>query len=575
MANKVPASDPLHSEGPETKRSGSPAAGGPGMTEAQGKQCSRSGGPGGTKATTRILVSDPLDEEGLDILKKSGFPVDEVSGLTEDELCARIGDYDALIIRSGTKVTRKVIDAGKRLKVIGRAGVGVDNVDIPYATDRGILVMNTPSANILSAAEHSCAMLLAVARNIPFAHESMHRGEWKRSKYTGVELNGKVLGIIGVGRVGGEVAKRMKSFNMTMVGYDPYLPKEVADSLGVRLTTLEEVISTADFMTIHTPLLPETRNMISLPQFKMMKPNARIANVARGGIVNEDDLYTALKEGIIAGAAFDVWCNEPLTDSEKKLLELENLVTTPHLGASTVEAQKRVAIEVSEHAVMFLRDGIVSNAVNAPRGSLDKDTEPFVPLAKSMGCIIRQMVGSHPLNKLEIYYCGNLAKKQNKMLTVNAVIGYLEGIIGTANIINALPVAKSKGLEVVESAGDDSKYYSSIIDMKFTYGGATHSLRGTVIGESPKIIGIDEFATDITIADKMIFVKYKDTPGVIGIVGNAIGEVGINIAHMAVGRANGMATMFLTVDQDAPAEVLDKIADKLGVEAISYIKIEQ
>ena len=367
----------------------------------------------------------------------------------------------------------------------------------------------------------------------------------------------------------------MKAFNMTMIGYDPFLPKEVADSLGVRLTTLEEVISTADFMTIHTPLLPETRNMISLPQFKMMKPNARIANVARGGIVNEDDLYTALKEKIIAGAAFDVWCNEPLTDDEKKLLELDNLVTTPHLGASTVEAQLRVAIEVAEHAVMYLRDGIVSNAVNAPRGSLDKETEPYMPLVKNMGAIIQQVVGNHPLNKLEISYCGNLAKKQYKMLTVNAIIGYLEGVIGTANIINALPVAKSKGMEIVESSKDDSRDYSSIVEMKFTYNGGTHSLRGTVIGGSPKLLGMDEFVTDITIADRMIFLRYKDTPGVIGTVGNAIGEAGINIAHMAVGRSSGNAMMFLTIDQDVPAEVVKKVGDKVGVEEISYIKLEQ
>lgn len=527
------------------------------------------------KMTTKILVSDPLDAEGLEILKNSGFPVDEVSGLTEDELCAKIGDYDALIIRSGTKVTSKVIDAGKKLRVIGRAGVGVDNIDVPYATDKGILVMNTPSANILSAAEHSCAMLLAVARNIPFAHESMHKGEWKRSKFTGVELNGKVLGIIGVGRVGGEVAKRMKAFNMTMIGYDPFLPKEVADSLGVRLTTLEEVITKADFMTIHTPLLPETRNMISLPQFKMMKPNARIANVARGGIVNEDDLYTALKEKIIAGAAFDVWCNEPLTDDEKKLLELDNLVTTPHLGASTVEAQLRVAVEVAEHVIMYLRDGVVSNAINAPRGSLDKETEPYMPLVKNMGEIIQQIVGNNPLNKLEISYCGNLAEKQTKMLTVNAVIGYLEGIIGTANIINAMPVAKSKGIEIIEGTKDASKDYSSIVEMKFTYNKVTRSLRGTVIGGTPKLIGIDEFITDITLADRMIILRYKDTPGVIGTVGNAIGELGINIALMAVGRNAGKATMFLTIDQDVPENVVKALGEKVGVEEIKYIQLGQ
>ena len=524
--------------------------------------------------TTKILVSDPLDAEGLEILKNSGFPVDEVSGLTEDELCAKIGDYDALIIRSGTKVTKKVIDAAKKLRVIGRAGVGVDNIDVPYATDKGILVMNTPSANILSAAEHSCAMLLAVARNIPFAHESMHKGEWKRSKYTGVELNGKVLGIIGVGRVGGEVAKRMKAFNMTMIGYDPFLPKEVADSLGVRLTTLEEVITTSDFMTIHTPLLPETRNMISMPQFKMMKPNARIANVARGGIVNEDDLYTALKEKIIAGAAFDVWCNEPLTDDEKKLLELDNLVTTPHLGASTVEAQERVAIEVAEHAVMYLRDGIVSNAINAPRGALDADTEPYVPLVKSMGSMIQQIVGNHPLNKLEISYCGNLAKKQTKLLTVTTVIGYLENIIGSANIINALPVAKSKGVEIFESSNDAAKGYASYVDMKFTSEGKTRSIRGTVIGGSPRIISMDGFVTEISLAERMILLKYKDTPGVIGAVGSAIGEAGINIAHMAVGRGNGNAMMFLTIDNDVSEDVIKALEAKIGTEEVVYIRLE-
>ena len=525
--------------------------------------------------TSKILVSDPLDSEGLEILKKSGFPVDEVSGLTEDELCAKIGDYDALIIRSGTKVTKKVIDAGKKLRVIGRAGVGVDNIDVPYATDKGILVMNTPQANILSAAEHSCAMLMAVARNIPFAHESMHKGEWKRSKYTGVELNGKVLGIIGVGRVGGEVAKRMKAFNMTLVGYDPFLPKEVADSLGVKLTTLEEVITTADFMTIHTPLLPETRNMISMPQFKMMKPNARIANVARGGIVNEDDLYTALKEKIIAGAAFDVWCNEPLTDDEKKLLELDNLVTTPHLGASTVEAQERVAVEVAEHAVMYLRDGIVSNAINAPRGSLDRETEPYVPLVKSMGSIVQQIVGNHPLNKLEISYCGELAQKQTKMLTVTTVIGYLEGIIGAANMINAIPLAKSKGIEIFESSNDNAKDYASYVEMKFTYNGNTRSIKGTVIGGSPRLLSIDGYSTEITLSDKMVVLRYKDTPGVIGKVGNAIGEAGINIAHMAVGRDKGKAMMFLTVDQKVPQNVLDEIASKVtDVDEIITLQVD-
>ncbi len=521
----------------------------------------------------KVLISDPLSEDGVKILKDAGFQVDEKPGMSEDELCSVIGDYDCLIIRSGTKATKKVIDAGKNLKVIGRAGVGVDNIDVPYATDKGILVMNTPSANILSAAEHSCAMLLALARNIPFAHESMHRGEWKRSKYTGVELNGKVLGIIGVGRVGGEVARRMKAFNMTMIGYDPFLPKDVADSLGVRLTTLEEVITTADFMTIHTPLLPETRNMISLAQFKKMKPNARLANVARGGIVNEDGLYTALKEKIIAGAAFDVWCNEPLDENEKKLLELDNLVTTPHLGASTVEAQERVAIEIAEHVSMYLKDDVVSNAINAPRGKLDAVTEPYMPLVQRMGSLVQQIVGNHPLNKLEVVYCGGLAGKQTKILTVNAVIGYLKNVIGSANIINALPVAKQKGIEIAETSNDTAKDYASVVEMKFTYEGKTRSVRGTVIGGVPRIVGLDGFTFDAPMSGDMLYLRYKDAPGVIGIVGNVLGNAGINIAQMSVSRCDKCAMMFLSVDGNVPEALVDQIAKDVGTTDVGFLDL--
>jgi D-3-phosphoglycerate dehydrogenase / 2-oxoglutarate reductase len=511
--------------------------------------------------TAKILVSDSLDKEGLDILKQSGFPVDDRSDLTEDQLCAIIGDYDCLIIRSGTKVTKKVLDAGKKLRVVGRAGVGVDNVDVPYATEKGILVMNTPSANILSAAEHSCAMLLALARNIPFAHESMHKGEWKRSKYTGVELNGKVLGIIGVGRVGGEVAKRMKAFNMTMIGYDPYLPKDVADQIGVRLTTLEEVISTADFMTIHTPLLPETKNMIGLKQFKMMKPNARIANVARGGIVDENDLYIALKEKIIAGAAFDVWCNEPLTDDEKKLLELDNLVTTPHLGASTVEAQERVAIEVAVAVVKYLKDNVITNAINAPRGKLDPETENYMPLAEYMGSFIHQMNGNNPIEELEVTYCGELASKQTKLVTISAVIGLLNNIVGKGNVnmINAMSIAKTKGLSIKESSTDKSEEYSNMIEMKIVSNGKITLVRGTVFGDNPRLVGFNEYSFDIPMTGDIIMMTYNDVPGVIGKVGSVLGDANVNIAQMTVARNGKKALMILTVDQNVSTDVLAKV----------------
>jgi D-3-phosphoglycerate dehydrogenase len=524
---------------------------------------------------TRILVSDSLDEEGLNILKGSGFPVDEKVDLTEDQLCEIIGNYDCLIIRSGTKVTRKVIDAGKKLRVIGRAGVGVDNVDIPYATEKGILIMNTPAANIVSAAEHSCAMLLSLARMIPFAHISMHKKEWKRSKFTGVELNGKVLGIVGVGRVGGEVAKRLKAFNMTMIGYDPYLPKEVADEVGVSLTTFEEVIQKADFMTIHTPLLPETKNMISMPQFKMMKPNVRIANVARGGIVNEEDLYTALKEKIIAGAAFDVWCNEPLAECDLKLLELDNLITTPHLGASTAEAQERVAVEVAVAAVKYLKDGEITNAINAPRGKLDPETEAYVPLAEHMGMLAHQVNSNNPIEGLEITFCGDLANKQTKMLTVSVVIGILKNIIGreNANIINALPIAKQKGISIKESSTQKSENYFNMIEVKTVSKGKTAVIRGTVFGGQPRLVGFDEFIFDAPMSGDVVMVYYKDSPGIIGAVGAVFGDNNINIAQMSVGRFKSDALMVLTVDQHVPPEVLKKVAQVSGTSDVKYVDL--
>jgi len=524
---------------------------------------------------SRILVSDPLDREGLEILKGSGFPIDERADLSEDELCSIIGDYDCLIIRSGTKVMKKVLDAGKNLKLIGRAGVGVDNIDVPYATEKGIMVMNTPAANILSAAEHSCAMLLSLARNIPFAHDSMHKGEWKRSKYTGVEMNGKVLGIVGVGRVGGEVAKRMKAFNMTLVGYDPFLPKEVADEIGVRLTTFEEVIGIADFMTIHTPLLPETRNMIDLPQFKMMKPNVRIANVARGGIVNEKALYTALKEGIIAGAAFDVWCNEPLNEEDKVLLELDNLVTTPHLGASTIEAQERVSIEVAEAAVKYLKDGVITNAINAPRGTLDPETQPYFELAERMGTFIHQINGNNPIGELEVTYHGELSKKQTKLLTVSAVIGIIKNIVGAdnANMINALPIAKQKGMTIKESFVERSGEYSNMIEIGIRSAGSQTTIRGTAFGESPRLVGYNRFSFDVPMSGDMLFVSYVDAPGVIGAVGTVLGKGGINIAQMAVSRLGSDALMVVTVDQSVPSAIIAELGSVAGSKKVRFVDL--
>lgn len=526
----------------------------------------------------KILVSDPLSEEGLAILRDSGIPVDVKPGLSEDELCAIIGDYDGLVIRSGTKVTKKVIEASNHLRVIGRAGVGVDNVDIPAATEKGVLVMNTPSANILSAAEHTCAMILAAARNIPQAHESMHKGEWKRSKFSGIELNGKTLGIIGVGRVGGEVARRLKHFNMSLVGYDPFLPPEVAADIGVRLTTLEEVIQVADIMTIHTPLLPETRNMISMPQFKMMKPSAVLVNVARGGIVNEDDLYQALKEKVIAGAAFDVWCEEPLCENEKKLLELENLVTTPHLGASTVEAQERVAVEIAESVIKYLRDNEIVNAINAPRGKLDPITAQYLPLAERLGMAAAQLNGQRPIDNLEVSFNGELADKNTRMLNLSILIGIMKSMVGqgNANIVNVEALAKSKGIVVKESKNSNAVVYDSTIGVRIETKGDVFDLVGTIVAHEPRLVGINGFRFEIPMSGGMLLARYRDTPGIIGKVGKVLGDNGVNIAMMSVGRdaPMGTAVMALSVDNPISADVLKLVDEASGFEDSKYVFIE-
>ena len=497
--------------------------------------------------TTKILVSDKLDKVGLDILEASGLPVVMKPGMTEDELCAEIVDYDALIIRSGTKVTRKVIDAAKKLRLIGRAGVGVDNVDIPYATEKGILIMNTPSANTLSAAEHTCAMILAMARNVPQAHQSMHEGKWDRSKFTGVELNGKTLGIIGTGRVGLEVARRLKAFNMTMVASDPFPPRqEVLDEIGIKLLpNADEVVKVADFM-------------ISDAQFKMMKPTCRIANVARGGIVNEDALYRALKDNVIAGAAFDVWCNEPLSEEEQKLLELPNLVTTPHLGASTKEAQLRVAVDIANSAVKYLKDGIITNAINAPRGKLTPETEPFVPLAEGLGVFANHLNAGKNVERFEVTANGSMAEGDTNLLRVYAVKGFIRDMVGmdNANLVNAEPIAKSKGVEIKDSKNAGSVNYSNILEIKTVSGKDTETVSGTVFGDEPRLVGYN-----VPLSGNMVFLNYADRTGIVGAVGTVLGKAGVDIQQMAVSvNGSGKALMVLLVGKALDSKLVDELA---------------
>ena len=376
----------------------------------------------------RILVSDPLSEQGLAILGQQ-FTVDVLTKLSEEELIEKIPDYDALVIRSGTQVTRKVIEAADKMKIIGRAGVGVDNVDVEAATEKGIIVTNAPEGNMLSAAEHTIAMMMGLARNIPQANASLKSKKWERNKFMGVEVNGKILGVIGLGRIGAEVAKRAQGLNMDILAYDPFISEEKANELGVRLMSVHEIVKKADFITVHTPLTKDTRNIIDKREFEMMKSNVRIINCARGGIINEEALAQALKSGRIAGAAVDVFVNEPPFDSP--MLECDSLIATPHLGASTEEAQVNVAVSVAEEIVAVLNGGVSKNAINIPsvKPEVMSVLAPYIQLAETMSKACAQLLGKN-YEKIEISYQGDIAGKDTRPITVAAVKGMLQVALG-------------------------------------------------------------------------------------------------------------------------------------------------
>lgn len=526
----------------------------------------------------KLLITDELSKDGLAILTKgSELTVDVRPGIPPEELIKIVGDYEALIIRSGTKVTKDVIEAGKRLKVIGRAGVGVDNVDVESATRKGVLVMNTPMGNIVSASEHTMAMMLALVRKIVWAHASVKEGKWERGKFTGTELNGKTLGIVGIGRIGAEVAKRAKSFQMKMVGYDPFLPPEVAVKLGVRLLPLEKVIEEADIITIHAPLTPSTKHLVGKEQFKLMKPHAMVINCARGGIVDEEALYEALKNKRIAGAALDVFEHEPPKGSN--LLELDNIVLTPHLGASTKEAQEKVSLEMAECVKAFLVEGKISNAVNAPLGRIDPKLMPFLPLTEILASFAFQLIDG-PVKKVETVFYGELANVDTKSLTTSAIIGVLSNIIGEqqVNIINAAAIAKEKGIQVAETKSEESPRYVNMVAVRLDSDGIKREVRGTVFpGSQARILGIDGYDLDMPVEGDFLMTKHNDVPGIIGRVGTVLGDNHINIARMGVGRESrgGMAIMLVAVDDEVSKEVLDYMLKLKDFKEARFIRLSQ
>ena len=524
----------------------------------------------------KVLVSDSLAEEGVRRLE-SGAEVDVITNLSPEELIQKIKEYDALVIRSGTKVTADVIKAADRLKVIGRAGVGIDNVDVEAATKKGIIVLNTPGGNTISAAEHTIAMMLSVARNIPQANAALHKGEWNRKKYTGVEFFNKTLGIVGLGRVGAEVASRMKAFGMQILAFDPFVTEEKARQMGLTLAPLETVLREGDFITVHTPLTNETRNLIDEDEFNIMKPGVRIVNCARGGIINEAALAKAVAEGKVAGAAVDVFTKEPPTGSP--LLEQEKIITTPHLGASTAEAQVNVALAVADQILSIARGGLPTNAINMP--AISPETlavmEPYMNLAEKMGNLAGQLVGSG-FENLELVYGGTVAEKDIRPVTISAIKGLLGCLMGdgSVNFVNAQGKLKDMGIKLLESKTESANGYSNVITLKLNKRGETTTIQGTVTGNKEKrIVQLNQYRTYIPSEGDMVIAVIEDKPNIIGPCCVVLGEGKINIGAMHVGRiaAGEPQLMVLSVDQLASDEIMKKLCAVPGVSSAKMVEL--
>ncbi|MGB9937446.1 MAG: phosphoglycerate dehydrogenase [Methanobacterium sp.] len=522
----------------------------------------------------KVIIADQINEKGIEDLKEVAEVVVDTA-ITQEELINKIEDFDAIIVRSRTKVTRDVIAAAKKLKIIARAGVGVDNVDVEAATEKGIMVVNAPESTSITVAEHSFGLIMSLARKISIADKSVKEGKWEKSRFMGMELYGKTLGIIGMGRIGTQVAIRAKAFGMDIMVYDPYITEEAGAELGVTVVELDYLLRNSDVMTIHVPLTPETKHLIAKKEFEIMKENAIIVNCARGGIINEDDLYEALKEGKIGGAGLDVFEQEPPEGSP--LLELDNLVATPHIGASTKEAQRDAAIIVANEVKKVFTGEAPKNVLNMP--VLDPETfqaiKPYLQLSEKLANFLIQAAKGN-ITEVDITYCGELADFPRQDVLSRTVLKEMLNSILTepVNMINAPTVAKQRGIVITESKRSEAEGYKSLIKVKIKSDEGEISIEGTATKE-PRIVRIDEYWVNVKPKGTMVIARYKDIPGSIGTIGTKLGEHGINIAKMQVGRqeAGGEAVMVLTVDQKVPAEVIDEIRNLEHVYDAVYVQL--
>ena len=512
----------------------------------------------------KILVTDTLAPEGLEVFKNAeGFEVDVKVGLNPEELKKICAEYDGWVIRSGTRITAELIEAAKNLKVIGRAGVGYENIDADAATKRGIVVMNTPGGNNVTTGEHTIALLMALARHIPQAVASLKGGKWERNKFVGVEICNKTIGVIGLGNVGRIVAERAAGLRMKVMGYDPFIVPENIALMGVEPGTLDEIFAKADFISVHVPLTPETQGLINNAAFEKMKPGVRIINCARGGIVDEHDLARAIQSGRVAGAALDVYVDEP-PSADHPLLKLDKVITTPHLGASTDEAQLNVAIAVAEQMVEFLVKGVVRYAVNVPSVSpeLLAVLRPYLTLGEKIGSLHTQIGGSLP-NEVEVEYRGDVTQFTVAPLTVAVLKGLLTPVLESAvNYVNAPMMAKERGIKIVESKGEESGDFTSSITVRARNGKDNLEIEGAIFGaKHPRIVRVNSFYLEAVPEGYILVLQNNDVPGVVGAVGTILGNNGINIAGMELGRGQkgGNAISFTHVDEVVSKKALDEL----------------
>ncbi|MBR1647363.1 MAG: phosphoglycerate dehydrogenase [Selenomonadaceae bacterium] len=504
-----------------------------------------------------ILAADGIANEGIELLKEN-FDVEVRDKISHEELLEIIPTFDALIVRSASKVSADVLERGVNLKIIGRAGVGVDNIDVQAATARGIIVINSPDGNTIAATEHTFAMMLAVSRNIPQANQVMHAGGWDRKKFVGVELRNKTLGIIGLGKIGAGVAKRAQSFDMKVIAYDPFVSEERAKSLGVTLTELNELFATSDYITVHMPLTNKTRDMISLPQMKTMKPTVRLINCARGGIINEKDLATALTEKIISGAAIDVFDGEPLAE-DSPLRNLPNIILTPHLGASTVEAQIGVSVDVAKGIIDALNNRPVATAVNLPHipsHVLEKLT-PYLDLAERLGRTIMGL-SREPISNVQVKINGKIAEMNSSLISTAVLKGILSSALaGNVNLVNANLLATERGIHLSEVKSSAARDFANLV----TVSANKNVVTGSLFGNEGRIVEINNFRVDVDPHARILICPHINRPGVIGMVGTLLAQHKINISGMNVGKTaiEGTSLMVLTVDNPIPQDVLDEM----------------